>query len=70
VRGIAVRFRDEPDRVPIGLLYDATLVRPAQNGQMLRLEYLCLLDGHGPDITLRLVRDALALAGAGTRSRA
>lgn len=44
MRGVAVRFRDEPDHVPIGLLYEATVVRPAENGQMLRLEDLDLPD--------------------------
>ena len=60
VRGTAVRFRDEPNHVPIGLLYDATVTRPVEMGQMLTLDDVDLPDSYAREITLALVRRTLA----------
>ena len=59
VRGEAVRFVDEPNHVPIGLLYDATITRSVEPGQMLSLDDVDLPDSYGRDISLDLVRRAL-----------
>jgi predicted homoserine dehydrogenase-like protein len=58
VRGTAVRFRDEPDHLPIGLLYGATVTRPVEPDQMLTLDDVDLPDSYARDITLGLIRDA------------
>jgi predicted homoserine dehydrogenase-like protein len=60
VRGVAVRFCEEPDHTPIGLLYGATITRRVEPGQILTLDDVDLPDSYGRDITLRLVREALA----------
>jgi len=58
VRGTAVRFRDEPRHLPIGLLYGATVTRPVEPEQMLTLDDVDLPDSYARDITLELIRDA------------
>ncbi len=58
VRGTAVRFRDEPNHLPIGLLYGATVTRPVEPDQMLTLDDVDLPDSYARDITLGLIRDA------------
>jgi len=59
VRGTAVRFRDEPNHVPIGLLYDATITRAVEPEQMLTLDDVDLPDSYGRDISLELIRKAV-----------
>ena len=58
MRGTAVRFRDEPSHLPIGLLYGATVTRPVEPDQMLSLDDVDLPDSYARDITLELIRDA------------
>jgi predicted homoserine dehydrogenase-like protein len=58
VRGTAVRFRDEPRHLPIGLLYGATVTRPVEPEQMLTLDDVDLPDSYARDITLELIREA------------
>ncbi len=58
VRGTAVRFRDEPRHLPIGLLYGATVTRPVEPEQMLTVDDVDLPDSYARDITLELIRDA------------
>ena len=58
VRGTAVRFRDEPKHLPIGLIYGATVTRAVEPEQMLTLDDVDLPDSYARDITLKLVRDA------------
>lgn len=58
VRGTAVRFRDEPNHLPIGLLYGATVRRLVEPDQMLTLDDVDLPDSYARDITLELIRDA------------
>ncbi len=58
VRGTAVRFRDEPRHLPIGLLYGATVTRPVEPEQMLTIDDVDLPDSYARDITLELIRDA------------
>ncbi len=60
VRGTAVRFRDEPNHVPIGLLYDATITRAVEPEQMLTLDDVDLPDSYARDITLELIREAVS----------
>lgn len=57
VRGKAVRFRDEPNHLPIGLLYGATVTRPMEPDQMLTLDDVDLPDSYARDITLALIRN-------------
>ena len=57
VRGEAVRFRDEPNHLPIGLLYGATVTRPMEPDQMLTLDDVDLPDSYARDITLALIRN-------------
>jgi len=59
VRGIAVRFCDEPSHVPIGLLHEATITRAIEPGQMLMLDDVDLPDSYARDITLELIRKAV-----------
>ena len=58
VRGTAVRFRDEPRHLPIGLLYGATVTRAVEPEQMLTIDDVDLPDSYARDITLELIRDA------------
>ncbi|MGB5219719.1 MAG: hypothetical protein WBN60_01725 [Polyangiales bacterium] len=58
VRGTAVRFRDEPRHLPIGLLYGATVTRAVEPEQMLTVDDVDLPDSYARDITLELIRDA------------
>jgi predicted homoserine dehydrogenase-like protein len=59
VRGTAVRFRDEPNHVPIGILSNATITRPVEPGQMLTLDDVDLPDSYARDISLDLIREAV-----------
>jgi predicted homoserine dehydrogenase-like protein len=58
VRGTAVRFRDQPNHLPIGLLYGATVTRPIEPEQMLTLDDVDLPDSFAREITLKLIRNA------------
>ena len=59
VRGTAVRFRDEPNHVPIGILSNATITRPVEPEQMLTLDDVDLPDSYARDISLDLIRAAV-----------
>ena len=59
VRGTAVRFRDEPNHVPIGILSNATITRPVEPEQMLTLDDVDLPDSYARDISLDLIREAV-----------
>lgn len=58
VRGMAVRLSEEPDHLPIGLLYGATVTRAVEPEQMLTLDDVDLPDSYARDITLELIRKA------------
>jgi predicted homoserine dehydrogenase-like protein len=58
VRGEALRFIDEPDHVPMGLMYDVTVRRHVEPGQLIRIDDVELPDSFARDITLDLVRRA------------
>ena len=58
VRGSAVRLRDEPNHLPIGLLYGATVTRAVEPEQMLTVDDVDLPDSYARDITLELIRNA------------
>ena len=59
VRGIAVRMVDTPKHCPIGIIQNATVVRPVQRGEMLTVDHLDLPDSEARDIALDVVRGAL-----------
>lgn len=64
VRGEAVRIVDEPDHVPIGLLYGATTTRHVEPGQILGVDDVDLPHSYARDIALDLIRNAAAHARA------
>ena len=64
VRGRAVRIADNLGHVPIGILYNATVTRDLERGQMLTLDDVDLPDSYARDITLGLLRAAAASTAA------
>ncbi len=62
VRGTAVRFHEEPNHLPIGILYGGTITRPIEPEQMLTIDDVDLPDSYGRDITLGLIQSPLRRA--------
>lgn len=58
LRGEAVRIKDAPNHVPIGLIQNATTVRAIEPGQMLQVDDLDLPDSFGREVGLGIVSQA------------
>lgn len=58
VRGEAVRLSEEPSHVPIGLLYEATVRRRVEPGQLVRIDDVELPESFARDISLALIQQA------------
>jgi predicted homoserine dehydrogenase-like protein len=62
VRGAAVRFDEEPNHLPIGILYGGRIRRAIEPEQMLTIDDVDLPDSYARDITLGLIRSPLSRA--------